>query len=395
MRRIVCGISFFFYSVASLAATEPEGIPVGGAELIPTILIQHQHDDNIFSSQFDEQSSTITNLTPRLQYLAQKNGDNFLSVSYDGDWARYWQSRNDDYIDHTFAIDAGYSGSDAARFTVNASHGKLHDNRGEGASEGVGSITRGSPDEYDLDNFEVGLDLGRPDARFGASINVQTSALEYTTNRVLTQFRDRDDRRLDARLFMRLTGKMRGFVGYGQSDIEYSVLQLSGQSLDSQEDSVFAGIEWELTGKTSGNIRIGRLDKDFDDPAKSGNDISIWQVGVQWTPREYSRVSFRTSQRATETNGIGDFIEQTSYGFTWNHDWSERFHSTVSADISEDSYEGSARSDDRAAYDISLDYDWQRWANLGFGLRYDERESNFALFEYDRRQVYMRLNLSL
>ena len=51
-------------SGAVSAAPDPQGIAVGGASLIPTIRIQHRHDDNIFSSDILEESSTITNLTP-------------------------------------------------------------------------------------------------------------------------------------------------------------------------------------------------------------------------------------------------------------------------------------------------------------------------------------------
>lgn len=377
------------------AATQPESIPVGGAELIPTIRIQHQHDDNIFSSAVREESSTITNLTPTIEYLAERDANNLLSVRYDGDWARYWQSRDDDFIDHTFSISGKYSGSEAFRLSVDAVTAKLHDNRGEGASEGVGGITRDEPDEYDQDTFSIGLDLGREGALFGAFIGANTLDKEYTNNREATRFRDRDDRQFDAKLYVTVSGKTRAFVGYRQTDIEYANLTASGVTLDSDESSALAGIEWEATAKTTGTLEVGRLTKDFDEAGAEEQDLTVWNLGVQWAPREYSTVSFNTSRDAAETNGIGAYIEQTNHSVSWIHGWSERFRSTVSATIGDDEYPGSTREDDRSDYTVGLDYDWQRWATIGVRAQYSDRDSNVDLFDFDRRRIYMTLDLSL
>ncbi|MBO6658325.1 MAG: outer membrane beta-barrel protein [Pseudomonadales bacterium] len=393
--RLFAGIVLLAGSGVLFAATEPESIAVGGAELIPTIRIQHQHDDNIFSSAIREESSTITNLTPRLEYLAEKDANNRLSISYDGDWARYWQSRDDDYIDHTFTIAGAYSGNDSYKLKVDAATAKLHDNRGEGASEGVGGITRTEPDEYDQDTFSVGLDLGKEGARFGAYFGVDTLAKEYTNNRNATRFRDRDDRGFVARLFTRISGKTRGFIGYRNTDIEYSSLTASGVTLDSDESSVLAGVEWEATGKTTGSLEVGRLTKDFDEPGSEEQDLTVWNLGVQWAPREYSIVSFNTVRDAAETNGIGAYIEQTNHTVNWVHGWSERISSTIAATIGDDEYPGSTREDDRADYTIGVDYDWQRWASIGFRMQYSDRDSNVDLFDFDRRRIFVTLDLSL
>ena len=169
-------------SGAVSAAPDPQGIAVGGASLIPTIRIQHRHDDNIFSSDILEESSTITNLTPRLEYYAERDDQNFLSVTYDGDYARYWDSRDDDYEDHTLSILGAYSGNDFFRLRAYASTAQLHDNRGEGASEGISTIFRDETDQYDRVQAGLFLDFGRQTSRFGFSLEARTIEIEYTTN---------------------------------------------------------------------------------------------------------------------------------------------------------------------------------------------------------------------
>lgn len=61
-----------------------------------------------------------------------------LSVSsFSGEWARFWQSRDDDYIDHTFLLNVQLGQESMFGLDVDAMTAKLHDDRGTGASEGV------------------------------------------------------------------------------------------------------------------------------------------------------------------------------------------------------------------------------------------------------------------
>ena len=395
MRRITSVLSILMVSGAATAATDPQSIAVGGAALIPTLSVQHSHDDNIFSKPSDEQSSTVTSLAPRLEYYAEQNAENYLSVSYDGDFARYWDSRDDDYEDHTFGVEGAYSGSDMFRLSVDASTAQLHDDRGTGASEGVSAETEASPDEYDQDQAGVMIDIGREQGRFGASFSARTIGVEYTNNRDVTAFRDRDDMILDGKFYARVSGKTRIFAGYRVTDIEYDSRTSDGDTLDSDEATSFVGVEWEATARTTGSIEIGRLDKDFDSPLVGKQDITVWDVGVEWQPRTYSTLSLTASKDAAETNGTGAFIEQQNTSISWNHDWSERLHSTVSMTLGDDEYPGSPRQDDREDFLIGLNYDWQRWANISLRFQATERDSNDDTFDYDRLQVYLTLDLSL
>lgn len=375
------------FGVAS-AAIDPQPIPVGGAQLIPTVQIKHSHDDNIFSSELLDDSSTITNISPTIQYLAGTDDQNFFSVTYTGDYARYWQSRDDDYDDHTLELGFGYSGSNFFRFNADASIAKLHDNRGEGASEGIGALTRGSPDEYDNRDAGISFDFGRPNARMGATLSYRILDIEYTNNRAQTAFRDRDDATLEGRIHYNVSDATRLSLGYRDVDIEYD-----SAPLDSDESTVFVAAEWDITGRTTGNIEIGREDKDFD--AGGSEDNTVWSVGISWSPRTYSTFNFTTSQETAETNGTGAAIEQRNYGVSWTHDWSDRLQSNISLSRGDDDYIDDPRTDDRENYSISMNYDFRRWMNLGFGIDWDERDSSVDTSDYDGRVVYITVDLSL
>jgi polysaccharide biosynthesis protein VpsM len=118
-----------------------------------------KNDDNIFSQGTSEKSATITQILPKVQWLAEKDTDSY-ALTYSGDYGFYAGSGDDDYTDHTLSFDAAVSPNDRVSFDVGASYGKLHDNRGEGSSEGTNALSRKAPDEYDIRSVDFTTDLG-------------------------------------------------------------------------------------------------------------------------------------------------------------------------------------------------------------------------------------------
>jgi hypothetical protein len=212
---------------------------------------------------------------------------------------------------------------------------------------------------------------------------------------VVTSFRDRTDDVFNGRFYAAVSGRTKAFVGYRQVEIDYDRDTIGGDTLNSEESTVLAGVEWEVTGKTVGSLEIGRLEKDFDSSRVDGDDLTVWNLGLQWSPRSYSTISLNSSRDAAETNGTGAYIEQSTYSVSWSQDWSERLHSTISIAIRDDEYPGSSREDDREDYTIGLDYDWLRWLNVGLRLQETERDSNIDVFDFSRSRVYITVDLSL
>ena len=395
--RIVALLSTLFIIgfASSSALAEAGSLGAGIGKLIPTLDVQVYHDDNLFSTPDQETSSTVTSLAPSVEYYVEKDELNYISVRYDGKYARYYDSRDDDYADHTVFVAGAYSGTSMVRMAADASTARLHDDRGTGASEGAGASLEGSPDEYDEKEAGVMIDVGRTEARFGMQLSARTLDIDYTNNRDITVYRDREDLTLESKFFARVSGKTRLFAGYRVNDIEYDSLTAEGSTLDSDEKAVFVGVTWEATAKTSGSIEVGREDKDFDSQLVSTGGQTIWDIGVKWKPLSYSTLSLDSSSGAGETNGTGDYIEQLTTTVSWDHTWSERLSSNVSVSIGEDEYVGDDRKDDRQEFVLGLNYEWQRWATIGLEYVGSERDSNSSLFDYDRREFYLTLNLSL
>ena len=367
--------------------------------MIPTLAVTFEHDDNIFSQPNNEESDTKTLVRPSLQWL-QESEKTTLAVSYSGDYGLYWDSDDDDYDDHTISLDAMISPTDIFRAKVGAFYGWLHDNRGEGSSEGINALTRGEPDEYEMSTVGVELDFGRESGMFGVEIEASEDRIQYSNNRNETIFRDRDESYVAGRLYSRISGgKTKLFVQVDDNDIVYDNDPLLGGKLDSTEQGVSIGVEWEATAKTTGMLRIGEVDKEFDSVARRGNDssLSTWEASVIWAPRSYSTVTLSASKMPNETNGTGDFIDSKNYTIGWNHSWSDRLATRVSFTDGADAYVGDAsgRDDDRQTLSLGVDYDWQRWMTIGANYSYSERDSDINTFDFEKNIFSVTFDMSL
>jgi len=382
--------------IALQAAPEPQAFDFGAGKLIPTLKIVQKSDDNIYSQPSSAESDSITEVNPVVQFMAQQDANSF-AVTYTGDYGKYWDNSDDNYADHTLSFDAILSGSDMLTVDLGASLGKAHDNRGEGSSEGINFASRKEPDEYDINNISILADIGRDSAQVGIELEAGRTGIEYTNNSNETAFRDRDESRLAARLYTNISGgKTRLFAEIANEDIDYDITPLLSQSLDNEEQSYSVGVSWDATAKSSGSIKVGRLEKDFDSAAYgSADDITIWDVGIVFSPRTYSHLLFSASVDAKETNGTGAFIEAQDLSVTWVHGWSERLSSTVMLASGDDDYENDPRSDDRSLFSVGLSYDWQRWISVGATYSQSERDSNNSSFDFDRDIFQISFDMTL
>jgi len=391
---IVVGATLFTLSYSVFAAPEPQAIEIGAGKLIPMLRINAKVDDNIFSQSTREEDDLITQLVPQIQFLAEKDEDR-IALTYSGDYAFYDTNSADDYDDHTISLDTLFSPTDLYSVAFGASFGKLHDNRGEGSTEGIIATSRTSPDEYDINDINLLLDIGRDTARFGIEAEARSTDIEYTNNRSETQFRDRDETYFAGRLYGRVGGKTKYFVEFATEDFAYDTDPILGGALDSEQDVVSIGVKWEATGKTTGEIKVGRLDKEFDSALRRDGDITVWDVDITWSPRTYSHVLISASSDAQETNGTGSFIDSQNFSVMWLHAWSDRFSSTVMVSTGEDEFDENPRVDDRDSFSVGVSYDWQRWITVSIDYSFMERDSNINAFDFEKNVYSISLDMSL
>jgi hypothetical protein len=169
------------------------------------------------------------------------------------------------------------------------------------------------------------------------------------------------------------------------TEIDYQHDRTLRPSLNSKEYRYLFGVTWDTTAKTTGTVKVGYVQKEFDDSARGEFSDPSWDVDVRWSPRTYSHFDFRTARYPSETNGGGDFVDNTSYSATWEHEWSDRIESQLGARYLEQDFRGSTfnRNQDLTQYDFSLSYEMLRWLSWEAGVEVNARDSNIDQLVFD------------
>jgi hypothetical protein len=366
----------------------PRGIQAGeGLYVFPYVKLGLGRDDNMFQTNGNETSSTISLLNPGA-LLEVRRPASLYRFGFDSKFANYHSSSTDNYQDHTFYGTGDYSLSSSAGFRLGYNHERGHDARGSTDRE-----ISGSPDRFRNNTVSGLFAYGANQARGRIEIEGSLAEKHYVNNRSATQFGDRDTGSIRTTAFFRVMPKTSVLVEYGHADLDY-VSQSGFQ--DSKEKRYLAGLTWEATVATSGTAKFGRLKKEFDTSGRSDFSGSTWEVAVDWRPRTYSKFDLYTVKTIAEATGIGDFILTKRSGLAWTHNWNSRFASTASYNFIQDDFKGnSVRKDETDQFGIKVDYKLRRWLTLGADYTYTDRDSNLSNFRFKRNVVMFTLGATL
>lgn len=378
------------------SAVEPNPIQAGAFDLIPTIKVDTSQDDNIFRTDTNETDSNITVIAPRLQGIATSNANQF-NFDLEAIKGIYSATDEDDYDDWRGAVGAHVEMTSRNILEFDYSHDATHEIRGLGFSEG-GNLPP-TPDEYDLDQWNASYQFGSNDSFGRLRFSIGNNDKEYTNNRLTTAVRDVETDLSGAELFINLSPRTAILFEYRKREVDYQTdlppVIGSPDTLDSDETYGFVGIEWEATASTTGSIRIGTGEKDFVDPDRQDLDDPSYELGLTWSPLTYSTFTFSASRLFDETTGQGNSIDRTSYFGSWNHEWTSRLSTNVSASLSTEEYAGSLRDDDLSYYSFGLTYSVARWLDVRVEMGLDNRDSGVSNFNYDRTVYAVGFDASL
>lgn len=396
---LFCGVpSVSFALDKSYAISDNKGgdVQIGPITAYPSMKVITRHDDNIYESTSNTQSSPIVIVKPAVTLLLQDNIKT-LTLDYDIEVGTYIDSGDDDYTDQKLLSVFEYHPTTKLKMALRLEYLDEHDPRGTARTEGVGGFNplNLAPDEWH--SYGIGGLVTYGSANATGRIELATSYLtkEYDNNRQFTFTRDRDEFGLRGTFYYRMTPKTRLLFEFKQTDFDYDNTSIGGTTLDSTDRDFLFGVTWDATYNTSGFVKLGYMEKDFDSDSRNDAGDFKWEIGTRWRPRSYSTVDISTESRQDETNGIGDSIDVSEIKIAWNHEWRDYISSTVGVFYGQDEYSSTVREDDRFNAEVRINYDWRRWVRMSAGYRYEERDSNVDLFDYDRNLFDITLDFTL
>lgn len=352
----------------------------------PELGAELRYDENIFRSSMDVKASWISILAPRLTLTAQPTRHRF-DLKYAGEFAWYADSSPDNYDDHDIAAGAYLELGQRSRLDLTGSLAVAHENRGTGLTEGFDPAIDipAEPDQFRLAEYLARYTLGSDRSKGRVVIEGGLNDLEYQNHRERTRFFDRDDFYGNATFYLRIFSKTSLLINTRATDVDYKNDLTFRPSLDNKEYRYFLGATWDTTAKTKGTVKFGYMQKSFSDPARGDFSDPSWEVDIRWSPRTYSHFDFASARLPSETNGLGSFVDNTTYAITWRHEWNRRIKSDLGARNVKQLYRESVvnRKQEFRQYVFSLSYQMRRWLSWRFGVELNDRDSNIEQFRFD------------
>lgn len=377
------------------SALEPANLQWGSVYVTPTLDTRVEYVDNLFRTPEDQKETGLSVIEPKVQAWLQ-NGLNTYSFDYKlTDW-RYFESSDDDFTDHQFNIDVHHEFDAKNVWNIYGEYWDAHEERGTGLSEGVADRID-EPVEFERDTVGTDYTLGNRDSRGRVTVEYKYQDIEYQNFRDDTQYRDHDTDRYRGTFFWKVGSRTDLLAEVKYQEVRYNLVDpiRRGGSFDSDEYNYFLGVSWEPTAKTSGSVKLGNFDRSYKSPDREDDDGFSWEVDVYYKPRTYSVFHLTSERFSQETNGIGDSVNTQETRLDWDHNWNGRSSTRLSALFRNEDYSGQDRQDDLYGVEAVYSYAMRRWVDLGVGFRYEDRNSDVDLYDYDRNRIFLKANFSL
>ncbi len=356
---------------------DPLGIRAAGFLLYPKLAVAEQYDDNIFSTDTDEEDDFITIANPSIQLQSnwRNHALNFYGTAEIG---RYAENSDEDYEDYTLGADGRVDIVRDSFVKAAISFSELHEDRGS-----PDDVAGDEPTEFSVLFPQVGVFH-----RFGRfNLNVDGTLRRFdfddtpaTGGPINNDDRDRNEWEATVRLGYEIVPHYEAFIRASYNVRRYDdAFDDNGFDRDSDGFEVVAGTAIEFTGVTFGNVFVGFHSQDRDDPAlstingvKFGGQI-IWNVTGLTTVKGFVT---RTVEETTQDDASG-FVA-TRVGASVDHELLRNLLVGAEASFTNSAYEGIDRDDDDIGFGVYGKYLLNR--HLYLSARYDfrDRESTGA-----------------
>lgn len=375
-------------------ATKSESLPPFEA----VFGLERRLDDNLFTTPAPEFDSWITVETLGL-LLSAEPGQHLLQVEYNGEFAQYQDSSDDDYDDHQLEARGYFVLGQRGELDLIGAFEQGHEMRGSGLTEGVGPESVLFPeksDEYDSLNFRGKFRFGADNASGKLQFEAGHHDLEYQNNDDRTQFFNRDWNFVGGAYFHRISEKTFLVFDARVTDIGYDTARPTEPRPDNTENRYQLGVTWETTARTMSVAKVGFLAKNFDDNARKDFSDLSWEVDIRWSPRTYSHFDFRTARETDEPISLlVDYIDRKWFTLTWSHEWNQAWASSVTAGYRTEDYIGTAREQDRNWLGFTLNYQMRPWLGWYLGADVTTQDSKISQFEFDGNVFKIGLNVTI
>jgi len=364
-----------------------------GIYIKPLLNVVSKYDDNIYQQTSNKQGDSIIVISPSVDLLFD-DGLNQYKLDIGLTSGTYSKNSDDNYLDSNVDFSAHFEPSQRHRFDVLTSASSQTEPRGTGVTEGEGSALP-EPLTYKDNTIGGKYEFGALSSVARISFEAQAVNKKYDNFRSVSKYRDNSSIKLGSSLFYKIDSATDLFVVVSRDDIEYMHIEENTPSRDSIDDRALLGVQWEMTSMSTGVAKFGYQNKSFGGLSRQDFSGLSWQAQIEWQPLTYTNITFETSRSAKDPTTLGDYVNQSLFALSWNHDWNEKFSSSIGASFTKDVYTGIYREDEVMMASVSLTYLVQRWLEVGIFIDIKDNESTSELMSFDKNLIGFNFNISM
>jgi len=388
------------------AETQMGRIHMGNLRIIPAIMLQVLHDDNIYLSEGTEAepelSDEITHVMPAVgfNYILPERGA--VALGYKGDLAFYRDYNDNDWQTHTGTVRLDYEAPAGVLFGIDNIYTDAEDPYGNDAQFKLG-VPKTERWLNDL-KTKVGYSFGSRFRVFGF-YNFFKQAYELEED--FSQ--DYDASEFGAGFQMRVMPKTWGFFRYHVGERDYythppgtGVTEENDADVDWQRVNV--GLTWDTGAKLIGELNLGYQWRDceaeIDPDGNRYEDKDTWIAGTNVsftaTPTTTLFLSVTRALRETGAN-TNEYFEDTAIGLTMTKILRSRFTLSLSGTYSKNDFNrapeigGPNREADNYLASAGLTYRVRDWLRAGVNYAHKEKDSNCREDEFTANQFMVFL----
>ena len=380
LKSTCAGVSGCF--VLALAASFPshaqslddqQSVPVGDAELFPSIRIDYQTNDNVGLLPDDEVDGNATIVRPELVFVADKSGLVF-QAGYEGAYSLGSETPLE-WDDHRLTATLDVDFDSRRRANLDLRFENLHEEVGENLTRGLGTEFD-EPVEFNRFFLDTSFGYGVRDARGNLTAGIRVVSRDYTNLDEVT----------DGRGFTRVTPY--GQFGYRIGGDSRAIIELRASTADFDDASrdrddvgVLLGLQFTATGRLSGGFKVGFENVDFAADGAEDTTLFVVEANLRYRPRTFALLTLDLS-RGINNTGLGLVADgdeesiETLARLGWQHEWSTRVSTDafVALDLQDEICP--TVSDSTVAAGFELNVAVRRWLQIGAGIESASREAD-------------------
>lgn len=360
-------------------------ITEGGLFVKPSLEVGVANDDNIYNQESGETSSAILTVIPALT-LKTDDGINTFSLDMKAEQGIYEENSNDNYTEGLLGLSAHLEPNDTHRFDFGVKGQWLTERRGSGITENNFELTD-EPIEYSKNTVFIGYEYGALQTKGRIAFDLTFYGKEYSNFEAITRRSNYDSLAAGTTFFYSTRASTDAFVELKAETISYDYQQPGEFVRDSDVYTLFVGMQWKASSLINGFIKLGAQAKEFDDQRREDFTGFSWNIGGEWRPLTYSRLTLSTSQSTKDPDIAGDYILETKYKLDFKHYWASYFYTLIGIYKYKDDYSGIVRVDDTYGYKLKFNYDLTENIAIGVYGEADRNSSTNLIYEYDKNIV--------